>query len=319
MSPSESLDELVYSSKLAEWDSRASVRIKPRRELCCDEDQPDYSYFPVGLVPTARHELVLRRGPAAVERVLVQRLYAYLDFTTELEMCAINPMCVEISRGRTGFALPPGILEDAFKIYTDEAWHAQFSDDLLRQVTRCTGQVAALPDRPAFVARVAAVAEELPPEVRRLVRLFFAIVSETLISAVLSDIPNDAQVAPAVREVVRDHAIDEGVHHSYFSHLLTYVWPQLGGAERAAIGTVVPRLIRAFLEPDWQAHAAALRCAGLTLEEVGQVLCDCYTDQDVARTVRGDAHATIRYFERLGAFSDSATLEAFQAAGLVDG
>jgi hypothetical protein len=299
-----SIGEIIYESSLRRWDERASVRVKPRRRMPTDERR--LLYFPPELVPAASHPLVVCRGPMATTSVLVGALYTYLDFTVELEQYSVNPVCAAISRNRAGFILPDLMRQDAFKIYTDEAWHAQFSDDLAMQVAGATGVVP--PDRPpALRKRLLRLGEStsLPPQIMALV---FAIVSETLISSFLADIPRDERIVTAIREVVKDHAIDEGVHHLYFASLLEHIWPQLTSEHKFDVSILLPKLIRAFVDPDLARVAAMLHDAGLSETEVGEVICDCY-QRDGATKPATSAHATLRYFANVGIFDDSRARE----------
>ena len=98
------ISEAAYSSAFTSWHQRASVRMKPRREL--DEEEPsELVYFPPELVPVAQHALVRDLGPETVDRVLIGRLHTYLEFTAELEQGAVNPVTALISRRRSGFDL----------------------------------------------------------------------------------------------------------------------------------------------------------------------------------------------------------------------
>jgi hypothetical protein len=314
-STSVGITEAAYSSKFRAWDTRATVRTKPRRELEATEPS-ELLYFPPELVPVALHPVVQGLGSGTVERVLIQQLHTYLAFTSELEHGAVNPVAALISRRRSGFDLPEGMIEDAFKIYTDEAWHAQFSDDLQRQVAVRTGVAPSLTEEPNFFRKLTGFQRELQPDERRLVMIFFTIVSETLISAILSGIPSDARVVMAVRELVADHAEDEGRHHAYFSRLLEFAWPRLNRSQRATIGPLLPEMILAFLEPDFVAIAANLRASGLTDEQIDQVMTESYPPATVHAGIRSAAKATIRHFERVGIFGDPRTAEAFARSGL---
>jgi len=70
----------AYRSAFVRWDERASVRSKPRRVL---ESQSGL-YFPPELIPFLDHPLVLALDAQARYRLLVHRLYQYLQFTVEL-------------------------------------------------------------------------------------------------------------------------------------------------------------------------------------------------------------------------------------------
>jgi hypothetical protein len=313
MTPHE-LEVAVYRTKFRRWEERASVRVKPRRVL---GDAPATTlYFPPESVPFLGHPLIRARGQEVASEILMQRLHVYLDFTAELEQRAVNPICAAISRRRSGFALPPGMLEDAYKICTDEAWHAQFSDDMQRQIVARTSVAPVLPQTPAFMRRLAAA--NAAPETDGLGPLFFTIVSETLISAILTEIPRDARIDAGVRDLVADHAADEGVHHAYFAKLLEHVWPQLDARRRHAIGRLLPEFIRAFLDPDYDALAAIVRSIGLPADEVGEVLSDCFDEEALLDDQRGHARLTLRHFARVGVLDDPMIAEAFEAAGLLD-
>ncbi|WP_203821846.1 diiron oxygenase [Paractinoplanes ferrugineus] len=305
----------VYRSAFERWEKRAGVRVKPRREMAADE--PSDTYFPPELVPAAGHPLVVARGPAAPKRILTSRLFQYLHFTTELEATAVIPVTIDISLGRSGLHLPVRMLRDAFCITTDEAWHAQFSNDLMEQVSEHTGVPIALPARPQFIDRLAKVRHDLDGEIRGSASIAFSVVSETLISAILSDLPKDPRLPRVVRSVVADHAEDEGRHHAYFHCLLGEFWTALSTAQRRELGPVFPDLIRIFLEPDYRAVSYALFELGLTDDEVAEVMHDSYPAESVTRDIAAAAGATVRYLGDVGALDDPKTLDAFHRAGLV--
>lgn len=303
-----------YESPFLRWDDRASVRRNPRRVL--GEPGDDAVYFPPELFPAASHPLVLAAGPDVVHRLLVCRLYDYLSFTTELEEMAVIPVAGKLSRGRAGIDLPEQMRFDAFKIVTDEAWHAQFSDDFARQVESRTGVPRRNAGTPAFVGRLDAIRERLPPPVRGMEGLLFAIVSETLISGILAGLPGDPRLPRAVRDLVRDHAEDEGRHHVYFRRLLRHLWPALDRAQRRAVGPLLPEIVYAFLEPDYRWIVANLRGCGLSAEQAEQVLLESWPVDHVVRDTAAAARSVVRYFTEIGALDDPATAEAFQAVGL---
>jgi P-aminobenzoate N-oxygenase AurF len=309
------ITEAAYASAFRSWHERASVRTKPRRQIGDDEPR-EHVYFPPELVPAAQHALVQELGAGTVDRVLIQQLHTYLEFTSELEQGAVNPVTAMISRRRSGFDLPETMIEDAYKIYTDEAWHAQFSDDLGRQVAVATGVGPSVFEEPNFFRKLKGFQHDLGPDEQRLVMIFFTIVSETLISAILSDIPQDERVVVAVRELVADHALDEGRHHTYFSRLLEFAWPRLNKAQRALIGPLLPEMVLAFLEPDFVAIAGNLRACGLTAEQIDQVMTESYPPGTVRAGIRAASKATLRHFERVGIVDDPRTAEALEASRL---
>ena len=299
-----------YRTTFARWHERSSVRSRPPRAHA--PTPPGTAYFPPELVPAAGHELVVSRGPAAGERLLVQRLYEYLAFTVELEETAVVPVTSRIGRGRAAVELPAGMRADAFKITTDEAYHSLMTYDLIDGVARETGVPPLLPDAPPFLARLAA-ARDVDP----LAPLVAAVVSETLVSRILSDLPGDARLPAAVREVVRDHAEDEGRHHAYFRALLRELWPRLTPDQQRRLGGLVPGLVQGFLAPDLAHVRRMLADAGLPAGEVEQVVRDAYPPAAVRRDVAHGSRRTVGYFVEVGALEHPEVLDRFGAEGLV--
>ena len=304
-----------YTSRFHNWERRASVRNKPQRAL--DDADGARLFFPPELVPVTAHPLVRRLATQPVENLLVHRLHHYLWFTTELEAIGVIPVTLSLGLGRSGLDLPEPMRRDALKITTDEAWHAQFSDDLIAQVAQETGIGPRLPAAGQFTERLAELRAAAGPGLGHLCDLLFAVVSETLISALLSDIPKDTRLRTAVRDIVADHAEDEGRHHAYFRSLLTRLWPALGRRERRVLGPMVPDLVRVFLEPDYGAVSFAMLATGVPGHALEQVMAESYPADRVTRDIAAAARTTVRYFTEVGALDDPATGEAFAAAGLL--
>ncbi|MFF3502487.1 diiron oxygenase [Streptomyces sp. NPDC003247] len=303
-----------YRSPFRRWDKRASVRAAPRRELPDDTDGK--YFFSPELVPLARHELVRDLRPELFDQVLVQHLYRYLDFTAKLEQVVVNRTALGIAQGTVGLDLHPDMRLDAYRVYCDEAYHALFSADLMRQAERRTGIAPRLPAEPYFLTRLALVQQE-HPEWRALAELVFVIVSETLISGSLGEVPDDPRVVPTVREVVRDHALDEGRHHTYFALFLKELWAQSDRTERRLIGTLAPVMVDAFLQPDLPALRKELTGYGLAQDAVEQVLAEVFPPGLVRKTTRDAAQQTVQHFTRLGALDDPAVRAAFETYELV--
>lgn len=297
----------------ANWHQRASVRVKPQRVLTGG----DQLFFPPELLPVTSHPLVTALGEEALRRLLVHRLYQYLHFTVELEAVTVLPVAARISRGRCGVTLPGRMLADAFKIVTDEAWHGQFSHELMAQVMLETKVQPCLPDTPRFLRRLEFLRRHVDADLSGVADLLFATISETLITTTLSDLPHDRRLPEAVRETVADHAQDEGRHHAYFAQLLKHIWPSLSRDQRRRFGPLLPELIGAFLEPDYQSIRWALADCGVRDRDLDQVIAEAYPSAEVAASAAQAAKATVGYFADAGALDDPRTRDAFVTKGLV--
>lgn len=306
-----------YQSRFNNWNARASVRTKPLRML--GEHLDGKVFFPPELVPGIHHpSLRAVATPGLEQRILMHRLHAYLAFTTDLEQLVVNPVTQLLSREQLGFDLPRSMLRDAYKICTDESWHALFSDDLAEQIVEATGEQPVRLPRPRFLTELDQLNAVEDSSIRGLTSLFFTVVSETLISAILCGIPHDRRVVTAVRETVADHAEDEGRHHAFYAKFFQYAWHQLGRTQRAAIGPLLPEFIVAFLAPDRAALAAVLAVAPLDTDTVRGIVEESTPAGQVQATVRKAASATLRMFTQNGVLDDHRTRDRFAERGLID-
>jgi hypothetical protein len=292
--------EAGYPSPLGSWHERAAVRASPRRRIPVQDAR--LLFFSPDLVPVAAHPLVRALPEDVFRQILIQHLYRYLDFTAKLESVVVNRAALGIALGTVGVRLPAGMRLDAYKIYCDEAYHTLMCADLAEQARAVTGVSPRLPREPFFLRRLAEIQQGIPAEYRSLAELLFVIVSETLISATLAEVPDSADVVGAVRETVSDHAGDEGRHHAYFALFLKLLWGQLTPAERDQAGAWVPRLADAFLRPDIAAIGDELASYGMVPGDVETVLAEVFP-ADVMDTHRSRvARHTLRYFTDLDAF-----------------
>ncbi len=303
-----------YRSSFTNWETRASVRNTPRRLL--DEQLDGKLYFPPELVPVIRHPAVSQQGETVMRRTLLHRLYIYLNFTAELEQLVVNPVTQQLSRKRLGFELPEHMIRDAYKICTDESWHAQFCDDLEHQIIDATGDPPVALPVPYFIRELRRLQADEDSTIRGLTEVFFTVVSETLISAILSDIPHDSRIISAVRDTVADHAQDEGRHHAFFAQFFDHAWHQLGPRQRAMIGPLLPEFIVAFLAPDFEAQTELLRIAKVAEEDIVDILEETHPPLRIQRNMRAAAQSTLRAFQRNGVLDDSRTFDTFARHGL---
>ncbi|GHC47033.1 diiron oxygenase [Streptomyces cinnamoneus] len=299
-----------------EWDERAGVRTCPRRRLG-DELDAGQLFFPPALVPYGDHPRV-RALPAPHRRALFARhLYHYLDFTTQFETRVVNRVTERIAGGRSGLDVRTATRLDAYRIYVDEGYHSLCSLDVIDQLSRASGIAPAPYDFAPFLARLDAVGEGALPDAGRLAQLLQVVVFETLITAILNDVPKDPRVLTLVRDTVRDHARDEGRHHVFFAGLFREVWGQQPAALRGRIARCLPGLIRSSLLPDLRPVRASLAAAGLGPADVAAVVADSYPADRVDQGIRTASRHAVRLFEETGVLDVPGGREAFSTAELL--
>ncbi len=297
---------------LRSWDSRSSVRTRPRRLV---GDLLDGKVvFPVDQAPFVRHEL-LRPDLAGV--ALTRSLFRYLDFTTALEQEVVNPVLLDLARSRAPVPLPPAVRLDAHRIYVDEGYHALAAVDLAEQISAATGVAYRLAGHYPFHDALARWTDAAGSRRAPLVALCAAVVSETLISATLAGIPDDASVATVVRAVIADHAEDERAHHAFFSRVHEHVWPRLPEEDRSWLAPAFAEFIRAFLLPDRAAEADILRQCGVDVSTAVRIVAETREQEDPLPAVRIAARATMRLLDRTGVLDEDGARETYAGAGLL--
>ncbi|WP_019633401.1 diiron oxygenase [Actinomadura atramentaria] len=303
-------------SPLADWYDSAGVRTDPRRVLAGDL-RAGRALFSEKLIPYLDHPHVARLGPERRREVVARHLYQYLAFTAHFETRVVNRAAERIANNRLGLATTTESRMDAFKIYCDEGYHALYSFDVIAQVERGTGIEARVGDFDPFLRQLDAIGSDALPGDAALAELLQVIVFETLVTSILRGIPNDRNVITVVRDIVRDHAEDEGRHHAYFSRFFTDLWASLGPGLRARTARCLPGLVHHSLAPDTAPVRASLLLAGLDEKAADEVVHDVYSPSAVREQVNRASRHTVQLFERTGVLDGAEAREGFAALGLV--
>jgi hypothetical protein len=301
------------TSPFSQWYSSAGVRSGPRR-IFAEETEDGKIFYPQRLVPYLVHEALADLTAAQRRELTVRHLYQFLLSTTHLETRIVNTTAELIANNRAGLDLHSSMRLDAFKVYCDEGYHALYSLDLADQIAASTGITIPPWDYGGFVDRLEQAGRRLLPDEAALVPLLQTVVFETLITAVLNEIPNDPTVMTVVRELTRDHARDEGHHHRFFATFFHELWKHLDSSLRSPVARTLPALIQACLTWDLAPIRASLLMSGVDSETADLVIADSYADSggyaDICR-------ATIRTFRSAGVLDVPGAQDAFAAHQLL--
>jgi hypothetical protein len=295
------------------WYEKAGVRATPRRLTPEDQDVLKH-FFPKHLIPHLNHPLVEVQAEPVRRYVEAQHLYQWLNFTADFEVAVVLRATQRIADNTSGLELSRRIRMDAFKICVDENYHALYSMDAVDQLERRSGIKALDYSFQPFLDRLDGVADAHPQH-RQLVQLLQVVVFETLITALLNDVPKNAGVITLVRDIVRDHAIDEGRHHAYFSEFFRHLWGQLSTSERRLVGRLLPEIIVQSLQPATRSARAALRQAGLSADTVKTIIGDSYGGDSVREGIVHASARTVALFEDCGVLDIPEARDAFARAG----
>jgi P-aminobenzoate N-oxygenase AurF len=304
----------AYDAVLDNWDAQASVRAKPQRTVDIAAGEGQLFFRPEGVAGLG-HPAVRERGPQAEKILQVRRLYRYMDDIAFLEMEIINRAMLVVTHEGLDIDLSPGAVVNAYKIITDEGYHALVAVQLKEQVGRLTGIAPPKFSVPRFYHRFTGIVSSVPSAMQPLAQVIGAVVNETLISLNLAQ-ANDPRLHPMVRAVINDHAEDEAVHHRYFSALFEQIWNQLDAQQRVAYGMLVPAFMRCFLDDDPSAVALDLRWIGFLQAEIDVVCGAELQPTDIDARARDGARPSMRFFRRCGLFEHPDVARAFADASL---
>jgi ubiquinone biosynthesis protein len=302
-----------YESQFGKWDELAYIRKKSRRATPFDRD---LYFYPQGLATLFAHPQVAKSPEHIRRELLVLHLYNFLEFTVRLELGPVNEVNKLLCDEEFLPWLPSQMRDDAFKIYIDEGAHAEMCHRLMGAVEEST-KVERLRLTPAFLRTLDDLVSSEEPEYRPLVKLFFVIISETLITGSLVKLPKDESVQRAVRDLANDHATDEGRHHAYFRKVFEYVWPRLSREMKRKVGILLPDMILAFLQPDKSALTRMLESFPEEFPRPAQIVEEVVNYNSTRNGILTSASPTLKMFRENRVFDDPVIDRAFAELRLV--
>jgi len=303
-----------YKSPFKDWHEKAWVRHGHQHSYEFDRNLDSW---PRDLVPVLKHPNAPLLNENQLQEILILSLYNYLHFTVELETGPVNYIANRIRDTNFLDWLPPTLKNDSLLIYTDEAGHAEMSQELMINVESYTG-VAPDTVKPQFLRVLDKLKRERLPVEHDFVTLLFVIVSETLITGSLSKVPDDENVQTVVRDVTRDHAQDERRHHAYFAKLLPLIWQRLPAPLRHEAVLLLPHLLKAFLDIDRAATKRILDRYTSVFPHAGDALVAITSLPEVVSGIQQSAKPTLTLLTREGVMNEPGARDIFEKFGLLE-
>jgi hypothetical protein len=211
--------------------------------------------------------------PEERRRFGAARFCGFLGDTIEVEHNLVIPAVSALRK--LPYAIPSEPEQHLFASVTDEGFHAQQSQAFLAAIRERFGfTFDEAYKTPLFLQRLEQQRAAEPDPVRRaLVTVLNGVVTETRISIELGRFAKDRTLAPAVREVCREHTLDEVVHSSQFKALAEWLWDEFDEETRAAAARFYAQSMVARNLPDVRGlgyflHQATGRSIAASLAEV---------------------------------------------------
>ncbi|KAE9642424.1 diiron oxygenase [Pseudomonas sp. PB106] len=238
-----------YQSFADVWESRATIRTRPRRVL---EDDARLIY-PLSRQPLVLSETFLRECPQQRDFALVQTLYKFINDVVIFETEIVDKTARSIAKNRFAVAFPFACRYDAMTVVVDEDYHALVAMDFMQQTVAMTGiQPIQLPEEIELSRAIPAAVALAPEHLRSAVELICVAIAENTVTGDVAAFARDDTVKPSIKGLMADHLLDEGRHSSFWARMVRIYWHTANDDDRETIAQILPVFIGHYLTNDIQ-------------------------------------------------------------------
>lgn len=238
-----------YQSFAEAWESRATIRTRPRRLL--EDDQR--LIYPLSRQPLVLSETFLRECPQQRDFALVQTLYKFINDVVIFETEIVDKTARSIAKNRFAVAFPFACRYDAMTVVVDEDYHALVAMDFMQQTVALTGiEPIQLPDEIELSRAIPAAVALAPEYLRSAVELICVAIAENTVTGDVAAFARDDSVKPSIKGLMADHLLDEGRHSSFWARMVCIYWHTASDADRTTIAQILPVFIGHYLTNDIQ-------------------------------------------------------------------
>ena len=238
-----------YQSFADAWESRATIRTRPRRVLENDERL----IYPLSRQPLVLSETFLRECPQQRDFALVQTLYKFINDVVIFETEIVDKTARSIAKNRFAVAFPFACRYDAMTVVVDEDYHALVAMDFMQQTVAMTGiEPIQLPDEIELSRAIPAAVALAPEHLRSAVELICVAIAENTVTGDVAAFARDDTVKPSIKGLMADHLLDEGRHSSFWARMVRIYWHTASAADRDVIAQILPVFIGHYLTNDIQ-------------------------------------------------------------------
>lgn len=305
---------------LGDWDRESSVRSRPNVydiHRLSDAEVNKKNWFPPAMLAYMQHPYFKSANPDSIRKLLARHLIYFLDYTTILEHKIVNRAVETIVHEALGIKTPTEMRAAGLQLYTDEGYHAFFSNQLAEQVAK--RYTYTRPD--SFPSRIGALlnlVDSVDANNADLAYFLEGFVSETIIAKELSSLTSDQLITP-VYMMFRDHLYDEAKHCRFFTRAFIYFLQRMTDAQKYFAALTLPKIIKIYFKTDILWLEKSLLGVGVPMGVTTEILEGINDRKISSKTIQGSAAATISAIKKSGAFEDKRYKEIFIAEGIIDG
>jgi hypothetical protein len=311
---------LRYAKYFDQWDQQSAVRSKTNTYTMLSDglntELRNKRWFLPDGVPILAHPLLKNLDQDKEQYILGRFLLQFLEYGTILEHEFVNTILAEMAMGESGIPLPDRMRLDAFKIYTDEGYHATFNMAATQQIRNYIG----LPVSDAWPlknSRLTGLRNLIPLDKSKenfLIRFGIVIASETIAPKELSETMQGIVIDP-IYNLFIDHAEDEKKHCMYFSTLFELVWNYISPEEKKFLGMIFPKILKSFVDINKIALFEALDKIDVDRESAEIIIADSYPEDFCVNRAMSVASSTFYNLERLGVYNIPGVRDEFIKEG----
>ena len=315
----EALDFYVKTKK--DWDKHAAVRVSNKSydlnidDISSNEDLnwhlPSYSLI-------LEHDDLKSLNDDQKRFVMGTQLLEFVEKTTIFEVEHVNNVANSLALGKYDFEIPNILKVDAFKIYTDEGFHALFSkkmSDDIKKYYKIEDDIT--PYLKNFFSKLNNIGSKFGKKYSYLSNLSSTIVSESMI---VQDISNEMRgiVHEPIIEMFKDHMIDEAYHANYFGTLLKVIWPQLSDKQKEIMSSNLCESILLMSKPRVDIYYYTLSKLGFAKKRISEIINDVYDNKETKKnTLKKKSSQVLKLLKNSGVFNFSFAKEKFKNSELI--
>ncbi|KKX69897.1 diiron oxygenase [Pseudomonas putida] len=238
-----------YQSFADAWESRATIRTRPRRVL----ENDDKLIYPLSRQPLVLSETFLRECPRQRDFALVQTLYKFINDVVIFETEIVDKIARSIAKNRFAVEFPFACRYDAMTVVVDEDYHALVAMDFMQQTVAMTGIAPIdLPLEIELSQAIPAAVALAPPHLRNAVELICVAIAENTVTGDVSAFAKDDTIKQSIKGLMADHLLDEGRHSGFWSRMVRIYWHTACDDDRQCIARILPVFIEHYLTNEIQ-------------------------------------------------------------------
>jgi hypothetical protein len=238
-----------YQSFADAWESRATIRTRPRRMV----ENDDKLIYPLSRQPLVLSDTFLRECPEQRDFALVQTLYKFINDVVIFETEIVDKTARSIAKNRFAVTFPFACRYDAMTVVVDEDYHALVAMDFMQQTIAMTGITPIeLPDEIELSRAIPAAVALAPQHLKSAMELICVAIAENTVTGDVAAFAKDDTVKQSIKGLMADHLLDEGRHSGFWSRMVRIYWHTTSEDDRQCIAQILPVFIDHYLTNDIQ-------------------------------------------------------------------